>query len=479
VVLTEEGWDHPQRAPFALAEIANEAGNKMAAGTVAAALIWGLMGLELPVLLGAVTDALSARRALIDVNLKAAELGYRRGVQWEPGQRFRFQPVNGRKTERLWISGGEAVALGAVAGGVAFMAAYPMSPSTPIITNLAQWADRTGVVTEQAEDEIAAINMVAGASWAGARAMTATSRGGFDLMSEGISLIGQIEVPAVVVIGQRPGPSTNQATRTQQSDLRLALHAGHGHFARVVFALTNIADGFAVTARALDIAERYQVPVFVLTDQQLQDAQSTVEPFATDDLPRDRHYLTADALNAVERYRRYARTPSGVSPPAAPGVSRHLVVCTSDEHDETGHITEIPHEVEATVEKRLRKVQTIAAELIAPLDVRGSLPGATLLISWGSSYEALVETCDRLAAAGHPVAHLHFTQLWPLSGERIAAILDQAKDWIVVENNLDGQLADLLQQVALRPMVRRVNKLDGRPFSVEELVERIGREIER
>jgi 2-oxoglutarate ferredoxin oxidoreductase subunit alpha len=478
IVLVQDDWEHERRAPFTLKELAREAGADLAAGTVASAAVAKLIGLKDEVTVTVLHDLFGSDEKIKETNRRAAELSWKAVEKWGVGDRFRFE-LPGDKGERVYLSGGEAIALGAVAGGVGFMTAYPMSPSTSIITNLAQWAERTGLIVEQAEDEIAAINMVAGAAYAGARAMTTTSGGGFDLMSEGVSLIGMAELPAVIVIGQRPGPSTNQATRTQQNDLRLVLHAGHGHFARVVLAPKDVADGVEITARAFDIAERYQVPVFILTDQQLQDGQTTADSFDVSSLPADRHLLDGEALRKMEAYRRFALTDSGVSPMAAPGASEHLVIFTSDEHSEGGHITEDREEVRAMVEKRLRKVATVASELPAELKVEGEIEDAPLAISWGSSYHTVAEALELLARDGVRIAHLHLRQMWPLDGPAIAEIYDRAAQVVIVENNLDGQLADLLQQAAVRSFDRRIRRIDGRPFTVEELVERIGKEIQR
>jgi 2-oxoglutarate ferredoxin oxidoreductase subunit alpha len=472
-VLTSEPWEHPARAPWTLLESARQAGSMKAVGTVAAGAIWAMLGQNKELLEAAIRDQFSGR--LLEVNLKSIDLGYSAGVQWAPGEKFRLAPGSGAGG-RLWLAGGEAISLGAVAGGVSLLAAYPMSPSTAILMTLAKWAARLGIVVEQAEDEIAAINMVAGASYAGARAMTATSGGGFDLMTEGVSLLGMIEAPAVIVIAQRPGPSTGLATRTEQGDLQLALRAGHGRFARVILAPRNIADGFELTARAFDIAEKYQAPVFILTDQQLQDGQASCVPFELDDLPTRRWLLTPAELTAALDYRRFAEAENGISPQAAPGASEQLVIVSSDEHDEIGHINVPRLTAEQMGAKRLRKIETVATEVNLPFLLAGEVRGKPLIIGWGSSYEAIAEARSRLNG-GYDFAHLHLRQLWPLPEPALAALFDQAAKTVVVENNAAGELADLLQQVLCRPFKHRINKHDGRPFTVDELATRIGKEI--
>ncbi|NLH50629.1 MAG: 2-oxoacid:acceptor oxidoreductase subunit alpha [Myxococcales bacterium] len=472
-VLADEPWEHPGRVPWNLLDLARQAGTAKSVGTVAAGAIWAMLGLRRDIMDTAIGDQFSGR--LLEVNRQAIELGYEAGAHWAGGARYRLSPGDGI-AGRLWISGGEAIALGAVAGGVSLLAAYPMSPSTSILMRLADWAARLGIVVEQAEDEIAAINMVAGASYAGARAMTTTSGGGFDLMTEGVSLLGMIEAPAVIVIAQRPGPSTGLATRTAQGDLQLALHAGHGRFARVILAPRDIADGFALTARAFDIAEKYQTPVFILTDQQLQDGQMTCAPFDWEGLPTRRWLLTPDELAAGPEYRRFADTPNGISPLAAPGAAEQLVIVSSDEHDEVGHINIPRLTAERMGSKRLRKIDTVAAEVSLPFTLAGDARNKPLVIGWGSSYGALAEARSR-SAGGDAFAHLHLRQLWPLPGPELAALIDRAPLTVVAENNAAGELADLLQQVVGRPLPRRLNKHDGRPFTADELAERIDREI--
>jgi 2-oxoglutarate ferredoxin oxidoreductase subunit alpha len=339
-----------------------------------------------------------------------------------------------------------------------------MSPSTGIMVNLAQWARQAGIVVEQAEDEIAAINMMAGAWYAGARAMTATSGGGFDLMAEGVSLLGMIESPGVIVIAQRAGPSTGLATRTAQSDLRLALHAGHGTFARVIVAPRNICEAFAIAARAFDVAERFQIPVFILTDQQLQDGEAVCEPFEVSQLPSERHFLSPAELAALPEYRRFAITESGLSPMAAPGASPRLVVVSSDEHDELGRINAPRATAEAMGAKRLRKIATVEAHPTFPPELEGEPEDGALVIGWGSSYETIAEARRRLAGTGRRFAQLHLTQLWPLPGPALEKLIDRAPRTIVVENSPAGELADLLQQAACRRLTRRIGKYDGRPF---------------
>jgi len=472
-VICEEGCTHPRTAPFNLATLAKEAGSEKASSAVAVAAISAIMGIEKP----AVDEIVRERfeQKFEQVNLKAVALGYEAAAKWPEAKRFAIPQGDGVKG-RLWISGGEAVALGAVAGGAKFIAAYPMSPSTVVMTMLAEWSHKAGIVVEQVEDEVSALNMVAGAWYAGARALTATSGGGFALMVEALSLTGMIESPAVIILAQRPGPSTGLPTRTAQGELNFARHAGHGYFARILLAPKNIPECFSLTAQAFDLAEKYQIPVFVMTDQLLMDAQATVAPFSVNDLPTSRHYLSPSELSAIETYRRYEPTDNGISPMAAPGVSKHVVVADSDEHSEEGHIVEAADAAELMASKRVRKGETVLAAAEPPV-VDGKVNRKTLVVSWGSTYDTIREVKSILTAKKKDFAHLHLKWLWPLQEEPFKDIVSRASKVIAIENSVACDVASVIREIALRKPDAVITRRDGRPFDVETLVESLSREI--
>ena len=471
MVLCQQDWPHPLAAPLVLEESARQAGSPKAAGIVALGALVALMGLPLEEARQVLQERFAGRDELVEMNLAALEAGVR-AAGGLPGAEGFHLPAGASDQGRLYLGGGEALSLGAVAGGVGFMAAYPMSPSTSIITNLAAWGAETGVVTEQAEDEVAAINLVAGAAYAGARAMTATSGGGFCLMTEGVSLLGMIEAPAVIVIAQRPGPATGLPTRQAQGDLNLVRHAGHGFFPRIILAPRDIGDCFEITARAFDLAERFQVPVFVLTDQHLQDSRVTLPPPDPSGLPRRRYFLDRDQLQALSEYRRYQLTPDGISPMAAPGVSRHLVLADSDEHDELGHIIEDAATAAAMSRKRLAKAQTVQAAAWEP-ELEGRSEGRPLIVTWGSSFHTVAEARRRLARQGMETALLNLRWLWPLPPEPLTSLLAGASRVLVVENSVGCELAGLLREVTLQPVHACLNRLDGRPLDCDELAEEL------
>ncbi|MFP5258679.1 MAG: 2-oxoacid:acceptor oxidoreductase subunit alpha, partial [Acidobacteriota bacterium] len=293
-----------------------------------------------------------------------------------------------RAGTRLLLHGNEAIALGALAAGVNFSSFYPMTPGTSVIQTIIDQADPLGVVVEQAEDEIAAVNMAVGASYAGARPLVSTSGGGFALMVEGVSLAGMLETPVVIVVAQRPGPATGLPTRTEQADLDLTLHAGHGEFPRAIFAPGDVSQCFHLAYRAVDAAERFQSPVFILTDQFLADSYRDVPPFDLTDLPPVARPLTS--VEDAAGYERYAVTPDGVSPRLLPGFTEAVVVLDSDEHTPDGHITEDLAVRVTMQDKRMRKLDGLTRAALPP-DIYGEAAGATLIACWGSTLGAALE----------------------------------------------------------------------------------------
>ncbi|UCF05002.1 MAG: 2-oxoacid:acceptor oxidoreductase subunit alpha [bacterium] len=371
---------------------------------------------------------------------------------------------------KVMLNGNEAIALGAVSAGVRFCAFYPMTPATSIPLTLIGMAERMGLVVEQAEDEIAAVNMAIGASFAGAPAMVATSGGGFALMVEGVSLAGMTETPLVMVVAQRPGPATGLPTRTEQADLEFVLHAGHGEFPRAVFAPGTVDECFHLTSKAFDLAERYQGPMFVLTDQFLADSYRAVQPFDVGGLDQVRPGAGSAPIEAP--YRRHAITESGISPRLIPGAYEHLVVTDSDEHTEDGHLTEDLEVRTRQVEKRLAKGIGITGEMLQPEHGGPDAP-ELLLVSWGSTLGSVREAASLLRAGGREVSTLHFRQVWPLVPDQFLGRLTGAGRVVCVEGNATGQLASLIRRETGFLIEERVNRYDGLPITPEYIVKRI------
>lgn len=376
-------------------------------------------------------------------------------------------PETKRQSPRLILNGNEALALGALSAGVKFCSFYPMTPATSIAVTINQYAAAMGVVVEQAEDEIAAINMAIGAAFAGAPSLVTTSGGGFALMTEGISLAGMTETPVVVMLGQRPGPATGLPTRTEQGDLELVLYAGHGDFPRAILAPGSVEECFHLAGKAFELAESSQGPVFLLTDQFLADSFRAVVPFNVDELCSVQ--TGTDPGPAQSPYRRYALTEDGVSPRLLPGFSRHLVIADSDEHDEDGHLTEDLQVRVRMVDKRMKKYARLKNEVIPP-SYLGAEDPELLLVCWGSTQGSVVEAAGALESAGRKVGVLHFAQVWPLVAQHFVEYLNRARQVVAVESNATGQFARLLERATGLQIRRQILRYDGLPITPQTIL---------
>lgn len=374
--------------------------------------------------------------------------------------------------ERLLLNGNQALAFGALAGGCRFVSAYPMTPATSIVEWLAAAPREYGLVSKHTEDEIAAVCMAIGASFAGARAMTATSGGGFCLMVEAMGLAGMIEVPVVIVNAQRGGPSTGLPTRTEQSDLLFAIHAGQGEFPRIVLAPATHEECFEAGWRAFNLAEVYQCPVVVMTDSYLATALRTVDAGAIDPhaVRIDRgHTLDHDELErSIDGYRRFQLTPSGVSPRAIPGHPNAIFPVPSDEHDETGHITEDGANRVAMMQKRMRKLETAEREMRGP-ELYGPLQAEVTLLTWGSTYGPCRQAVDIINERGGRANLLSFGDLWPLPREAAENALRACRRTVAVEQNFTSQLGALLRMTTGIAPDETLTKYDGRPLNPDEI----------
>jgi len=430
-------------------------------GTVALGILCALLGIDRERAIESVAGAFEKKgEEVVRKNREAFLAGFAWGAE-NGGDACALSPVDA-SPDRLALNGNQAIALGAASAGVRFCSFYPMTPATSVPLTLIAMAERAGIVVEQVEDEIAAINMAIGASFAGAPAMTATSGGGFALMQEGVSLAGATETPVVVVIAQRPGPATGLPTRTEQADLDFVLHAGHGEFPRAIWAPGTVEQCFHLARRAVESAERWQGPAFLLTDQFLADSIRAVEPFDVAGLPAV--VPGADPASVETPYERYRVTEDGVSPRVLPGASDHLVVADSDEHTADGHLTE---DLEARVrqnDKRLRKGAGILAAVEPPETIGDDGP-ELLFVCWGSTRGAAIEAAETLRDAGTRTAVMHFSQVWPLAPEGFLERLRAAPRAVCVEGNAAGQFARLVRRETGFAFEEHINRYDGLPIT--------------
>lgn len=445
-------------------------GSRIMANAVATGAVMGIFGMDMTVLLGIIADTFVKKgEDVIKANISAASAGYDFAVRECSGCSF---GAAAGAVQKMLIAGIDAIGAGALASGCTFYAAYPMTPSTGIMNYLAGKSQEFGIVVEQAEDEIAAINMALGASFGGVRAMTASSGGGFALMVEGLSLAAMTETPIVIGLGQRPGPATGFPTRTEQAELQFALYTAHGEFPRIIFAPGDPEQAFYLTNKAFDLSEKYQVPAFVVFDQYLADSQWTYAGLDLDRLVYTDYRLRADALSGLSEYRRHAYTETGVSPLAVPGQSRHVVVTDSDEHDEDGHIVEDAETRTKMVEKRLLKKMPLIREEIAPPMLFGITDPEIVLVGWGSTYGVIREAVQELSGK-QKIAMLHFSEIFPFPGTDVfdyLSLLRNAKKTICIEQNATGQFARLMRAETGFAFSDTLTRYDGRPFTVENLM---------
>jgi len=451
-------------------------GNEIMANTAAVGAVLGILGLDMDILTKILRDTFKKKgEDVIAANTRAARAGY--DFARHECKRCSFIAGSPREPNML-ISGIESIALGAIASGCKFYSAYPMTPSTGIMNYLAGKEKEYGIVVEQAEDEIAAINMALGASFAGVKAMTGTSGGGFALMVEGLSLAGITETPIVIALGQRPGPATGLPTRTEQGELLFTLFAGHGEFPRIIFAPGTPEQAFFLANKAFYLSEKYQIPVFILFDQYLADTQWTYNGFDLKRLSVADTRLRGDVLKNQSVYKRHALTDTGISPLGVPGESAHLIVTDSDEHSEEGHIIEDAETRIKMVEKRLfKKIPLIKQEIASPV-LYGNHSPEVVIVGWGSTYGVLKEAVDVLPKDKN-IAMLHFSEVYPFpSSEDYLSVLHNAKKTICIEHNATGQFARLLKAESGYTCTDFIRRYDGRPFLKEELIGEINALIE-
>lgn len=450
-------------------------GSEIFINSVACGIIAGMIDVELRSV-EHVMEATFAGKSeeIIRKNKEAARAGYDFVRNNFKQDTFRIKAGAIKDTGALVMNGNDAIALGAIRAGCKFYSAYPMSPSTTIMNVIAQYAQKFHIVVEQAEDEIAAVNMIIGASFAGVRAMTATSGGGFALMAEGVSLAAMTETPIVVVVVQRPAPATGFPTRTAQTDLEFVLHAGHGEFARVVYAPGTIEAAFSVTIKAFNIAEKYQIPVFIMTDQHLADSYRNIEPSDLNNGKVQRYIVSKEDSKHITNYKRYQFTGSGISPRAIPSWIEDVIYADSDEHTEEGHITEDADIGRKMAEKRFyKKFSGLSQEVEKPTAY--NVEGADMvLLGFGSTYGVMKEVSD--AVTDRKIGFIHLSQVWPFPASEMVGLLKDAKKVLTVENNAGGQLARLLRRETGLQVSGSVLKYDGRPFNLDYLIDRIKKE---
>ncbi len=449
--------------------------------TLAVAVSCALVGYEVEYVHEALAKTWPGRQKIIDMNVSAVSLAYEivRDSLDTSGFDIELHATRSRES-RIFLNGSQAVALGKMAGGLAFQSYYPISPATDESVFLEAHQNFTtkdggsgAVVVVQTEDEISAFGMAAAASLTGARSSTATSGPGLALMVEGMGWAGINEAPIVVTLYQRGGPSTGLPTRSEQGDLNLALYGGSGDFPRIVLASSDLTESFYDAAQAFNYAERYQTPVVHLIDKALSSQTQTVPPFDMDPVRIERGSIADPERDNPDGgdFPRFRVTESGVSPRSLLGTAGLTHWTTGGEHTEVGRVTEDPVVREQQMEKRMRKLDLAASEipLAEKLQVYGNPEAAFTLLSWGSNKGGILEAMDMLKVDGVEARLLQVRLMSPFPREELSELIESAAPLVAVESSFSAQLAQALRQHTGRACEHLVLKYNGRPMSAREL----------
>ncbi|MCL7417519.1 MAG: 2-oxoacid:acceptor oxidoreductase subunit alpha [Halalkalicoccus sp.] len=409
---------------------------------------------------------------LVDNNQEAARKG-RDYVQENYDHDFGYS-LDTTDNDYVLLNGDEAIGMGALVAGCRFYAGYPITPATNVMEYLTGRIDKYGGTVIQAEDELSAINMALGAARAGARSMTATSGPGIDLMTETFGLIATSETPIVIADVMRSGPSTGMPTKQEQGDLNMTLYGGHGEIPRFVLAPTTIAECFHKTIEAFNLAEKYQTPVYVVSDLAMAVTEQTFSPeeFDMDAVEIDRGKVVDEEsidqyLDEQGRFQPHYDAADGVSPRAFPGTEQGAHMTTGLEHDELGRRTEDTDERVQQVDKRNRKVETAQREEDWSPREFGDAEAENLVLSWGSNEGAIREAMQELEV---DVRFISVPYMFPRPD--LTEAVENAEKTVVVECNATGQFADLVERDTLT-RVERINKYNGVRFNADELRDRI------
>ena len=455
-------YDEVKYCPVPLRDIAMKYdANPLLKNTVALGSVVAALGLDFDIFSGVIEKVFNKKGKLVDANISAAKEGY----EYYSQNYSVYRKLDKFDRKLYTISGGDAAALGAINAGMQMYFAYPMTPASSFLQFIATHGKKYDVFLKLTEDEISAINAAIGANYAGVRAATGSSGGGFALMTEGVGLSGMTEVPLVIYEAQRPGPSTGLPTKTEQGDLNQVLGAGQGDMPKIVLAPGTVEEAFNLTKEAFNLAERYQLPVFVITDLYLAEHDETVSFDLSYNM--DRGLLAKD--NEPD-YKRYEFTETGISKRAFPGQPGLIHNEDSDEHNEYGAVVSDaitdPTQRKLSMEKRMRKLDEYVKEI--PATKTYKMDNAEyVIIQWGSTRGAVEEAVDSLRANGTKIGAVEITYIYPMNQD-IKKLISGKKKIIVVENNFSGQLNGLIRKEFLVDTAF-IGKYDGEAFFPADL----------
>ncbi|MCA1062450.1 2-oxoacid:acceptor oxidoreductase subunit alpha [Rossellomorea sp. AcN35-11] len=456
-------------------QLATELGTSLMKNMVAVGATCAVLNLD-PDVFKEVVEEIFGRKGetVVEKNMEAIRQGFQK-MKAELGSKvgsLQLKEADGNK--RMFMIGNDAIALGALAGGVRLMAAYPITPASEIMEYLIKKLPMVGGTVIQTEDEIAAATMAIGANYGGIRSFTASAGPGLSLMMEAIGLSGMTEQPLVVVDTQRGGPSTGLPTKQEQSDLMAMIYGTHGEIPKIVLAPSTVQEAFYDTVEAFNLAEEYQCPVIILSDLQLSLGKQTVEPldYSKVEIRRGKLVGNESDLNELEAkkyFKRFEVTEDGVSPRVIPGMKNGIHHVTGVEHDETGKPSESPANRQAQMDKRMRKVENLRFN--NPIHTHAPHEDADLLlVGFNSTRGVIEEAMVRLEADGLKVNHAHVRLLHPFPSEDLEPLMQSAKKVVVIEHNATGQLADIIKMnVGYGNKITKMTKYDGTPYLPNEI----------
>lgn len=443
-----------------------EVGNKLAVNILTLGISAALLGLNDQIMTDCIKEEFKDKgEEFINLNLKAYHVGKQQIIDRKLSSEENLEKAN---DDHILLTGNEAIGLGAIAAGAQYLASYPMTPTSSLMHYLAAQQEKYPLIVKHVEDEIAAIHQAMGAAFTGVRSMTCTSGGGFALMVEGLSMAGIAELPLVIVEGMRGTPATGMPTWTAQADLQFVLRAGHGDFPRVIFTPGTVEEHYSLTIKAFYLAEKYQIPVFILSDKYILESHQTMKtPAGKNNYARES--LVEGKIDQVSHYLRYQITENGISPRSIPGQEHGLYLANSYEHDEEGFATEESEKINQQAEKRARKIELLRQELPV-LSLIGQEKAPITLVSWGSTINVLLAVQRQKP---EQVNIIHLPVVWPFPKEQFKNLARQAKRLIMIEGNISGQGEDLIKQETRIEFKERIRRYDGRPFYVEEIIDQL------
>jgi 2-oxoglutarate/2-oxoacid ferredoxin oxidoreductase subunit alpha len=452
-------------------EMATELGTSLMKNMVAVGASCAVLGLDIRVF-NEVVDEIFGRKGeqIVQKNMEAIKAGheYLSKILGDKVGTMELEKADGLK--RLFMIGNDAIALGALAAGCRFMAAYPITPASEIMEYLIKKLPAVGGTVIQTEDEIAAVTMVIGANYGGVRSMTASAGPGLSLKMEAIGLSGITETPIVIVDTQRGGPSTGLPTKQEQSDLMAMIYGTHGEIPKIVMAPSTVEEAFYDTAEAFNLAEEFQCPVIVLSDLQLSLGKQTVQPLDHNKIEIRRGKLQSGDLPPTEDYfKRYELTDDGISPRVIPGMKHGIHHVTGVEHDETGKPSESAGNRKLQMDKRMRKIKSLDFNTPVIKDIKHD-ESDVLIVGFSSTRGVIEEAMERLEADGIKANHAHMRLIHPFPASEVLPLVQSAKKVIVVENNATGQLANIMKMnVGHIDKIKSLLKYDGNPFLPHEI----------